>query len=132
MNFAHVKYRGVEATVRLPALLGVDWTARAGGLRFDATADPGTTGKYALRPVTRQIGTRLRWTIADAVHASVEAVHARRAGEAGHTTGNARLQWLAGRMGLNVDVTNLANAGWLDASAQPVARRAAFVGITWR
>ncbi|MEP6620939.1 MAG: TonB-dependent receptor [bacterium] len=131
-NVGNATYHGVEGTITLPSWNAVDAAIFASGITFDDAQGAGLSGKYALRPVTRQIGARGHWTIAPALQLSAEMVHARRATEDGYTTGNARLQWSTGRIGITVDANNIANAEWLDASAQPVAGRAVYLGVLWR
>lgn len=131
-NVGTATYRGVEATLSLPAFGPVASSLFGSGIAFDDAQGAGLSGKYALRPVTRQVGARASWAMSPALHASMALMHARRAGENGYTTGNARLQWQAGRVDVSVDVTNAANATWLDASALPVAARAVYLGVGWR
>ena len=130
-NFASAIYRGVEATLRAPDLLGVDWTARASGLRFDASADPGTTGKYALRPLTRTVGLSASAPVVRGGTVSMDALRARRTGEDDHLMLNARATAPVRDLRLSLELVNLANTSYLDASGRPVASRSAFAGATW-
>ena len=131
MNFTTARYRGAEASLNAPALLGADWTLRAAGLRFDASAAPGLVGKYALRPLTRTIA------LASAMHLShdgtltVDARHARRAGETGFLHVNARLNAPVGGTVASLELINLTGANYLDGAGKSVAGRSAFVGLAW-
>jgi outer membrane receptor protein involved in Fe transport len=131
MNFASATYRGVEAMVRIADVAGADWTVRGSGLRFDASADPGTVGKYALRPLTRMIGlsaTSHEWRGASL---TVDAQRARRALEDDHLRLDARAEQRIGALRLSLDLLNLTNEDYLDVSGKPVAARSAFVGVAW-
>jgi outer membrane receptor protein involved in Fe transport len=57
---------------------------------------------------------------------------ARRATEDGYVTGNVRMEWSHRRVGVTLDVNNLTNATWLDASGVGVAGRALYLGAEWR
>ncbi|MEP6731443.1 MAG: TonB-dependent receptor [bacterium] len=131
-NVGGATYHGVEGTLSVPAWNGLESAIFGSGITFEDSQGAGLAGKYALRPITRQFGARERWTIVPDVQASFTLTHARRASEDGYTTGAARLQWRVQRASLLVDVTNIANAAWLDASAIPVAGRAVYVGVGWR
>jgi outer membrane receptor protein involved in Fe transport len=131
MNFASATYRGLEAAVMLPGLAGIDWTVRGSGLRFDASADAGTTGKYALRPVTRTIGLSAASRIGEAGSLTVDAQSAQRAGESDHLLLNARVGQSVAGVRLSLELLNLANASYLDGSGKPVAPRSVFVGLAW-
>ena len=130
MNFANATYRGVEAAVRLPGLLDVDWTVRGSGLRFDAAAAPGTEGKYALRPIVRTLGVSAAAHMPGDGSFTADLLRARRAGETDHLLVNARLaQPLLGVLA-SLELVNATNASYLDASGKPVAPRGVFVGVS--
>jgi len=131
MNFASATYRGIEAAVMLPDLARIDWTVRGSGLRFDASADAGTTGKYALRPMTRTLGISAATHIGAAGSLTVDAQSAQRAGESDHLLLNARLAQPVAGVRLSLELLNLANTSYLDGSGKPVAPRSAFVGVRW-
>jgi iron complex outermembrane receptor protein len=130
MNFASATYRGIEGALMLPALAGIDWTMRASGLRFDASADAGTTGKYALRPITRTLGLSAATHVGSG-SLTVDAQRAQRAGERDHLLLNARMAQPVAGVRFSVELLNLANADYLDGSGKPVAPRSAFVGLEW-
>src|ERR1035437_4126911 len=102
------------------------------GLTFDDVQGAGLNGKYALRPVTRQLTARASYAPWASVRALVEGMDARRATEDGYATGNVRMEWSHRRMGVTLDVNNLTNATWLDASGIGVAGHALYVGVAWR
>jgi outer membrane cobalamin receptor len=130
MNFAAARYRGVETSLRVPRLGGVDWTLRASGLRFEAAAAAGLEGKYALRPLTRTVGATASLPLGDAATFTLDALAARRAGEMDHAQVNARMALpLLGAHAL-LDLVNLTNTTFLDASGRPVAGRSIFLGAT--
>jgi iron complex outermembrane receptor protein len=132
MNFARATYRGIEASVRVPRLAGVDWTLRGSGLRFDASAAPGTVGKYALRPLTRTPGVTATAELGALTTLTVDADRARRAGESNHDQVAARLERRLGDVRLTLEALNLTNSRYLDVAGKPVAPRSAFVGLSWR
>jgi outer membrane cobalamin receptor len=129
MNFAAATYRGVETSVRLPALLGIDWTARASGLRFDASAASGTVGKYALRPITRTVGLSAETGVAREGTLTVDALRARRTGESDHVQLNARLLLPTAVGRASLELINALDASYLDGAGKPVAPRSVFVGL---
>ncbi|MEO8562074.1 MAG: TonB-dependent receptor [bacterium] len=131
MNFASATYRGVEAALLLPSVLGVDWTIRGSGLRFDASAAPGTTGKYALRPITRTLGVSASMRIAADGALTLDALNAQRTGEKDHLVLNAKFEQPVRGVRLSLELLNLANTDYLDGSGKPVAPRSAFVGVKW-
>ena len=131
MNFATATYRGVEATVRLPGLLGVDWTVRGSGLRFDAAAAPGIDGKYALRPIVRTVATSATTRPPGQGSFTIDALRARRAGEGDHLLVNARVSQPVLGVVTSLELLNATNASYLDASGKAVAPRGLFVGVSW-
>jgi iron complex outermembrane receptor protein len=131
MNFASATYRGVEAMLRVADVLGADWTLRGSGLRFDASVEPGTVGKYALRPLTRVIGLSATTHELRGASLTVDAQRARRAFEGDHLRLDARAEQRVGDMRLSVELLNLTNEDYLDVSGKPVAARSVFVGLAW-
>jgi len=131
MNFASATYRGVEGALLFPAVAGIDWTVRGSGLRFDATADPGTTGKYALRPITRTLGVSAASRFGRGGSFTVDAQSAQRAGESDHLLLDARIDQSLAGVRASLELMNLANADYLDGSGKPVAGRSAFIGLSW-
>jgi iron complex outermembrane receptor protein len=131
MNFASATYRGIEAALRLPAVAGVDWTLRGSGLRFDASAAPGTVGKYALRPVTRTLGLSAMSRAGSGGTLTFDGQRARRTGESDHLQLNTRFDQSVAGLRISLEMLNLTNADYLDVSGKPVAPRSAFFGVTW-
>jgi outer membrane cobalamin receptor len=132
MNVEQATFRGVEARVEAPDLLGVAWTLRAMGLNFDARAADAYVGKYALRPVTRAFSLAAAAPVIAGLTAALELANGRRALEPSYNRLDVRLsrRWLGTRVDL--DFVNLTNAQYLDAAAKPVAGRAVYVGLGWR
>jgi iron complex outermembrane receptor protein len=131
MNFASATYRGVEAMVHVADVIGADWTLRGSGLRFDASAAPGTVGKYALRPLTRAIGLSATTHELRGASLTVDAQRARRAFEDDHLRLDARAEQRIGELRLSLELLNLTNEDYLDVSGKPVAARSVFVGLAW-
>lgn len=132
MNVESATYHGVELEADVPALLGADWTVRASGLSFDAQGAAGYIGKYALRPLTRSISLTVSAPVLRDTRVSLDVRHARRAGERSYIDADARLAHEWGRASVQLDLLNLTDADYLDASAEPVARRAVYLGVGWR
>ena len=131
MNVGAATYVGVETAIDLPKLNGVATSLYADGLKFDASRSAGLAGKYALRPITRQAGLRVTSSAAHALGAHLDLALARRALERDYVTGNARIAWRRARYRVTLDVMNLTNADWLDASGKPAAARGVYGGIQW-
>jgi outer membrane receptor protein involved in Fe transport len=132
MNFASAVYHGIEAQVSAPAILGADWRIHATGLRSTPEGANGFVGKYALRPVTRTIGLSAFAPFFSRMRVSVDGVHVTRKSEGSHLVANARAAYDWRVASLTVDVVNVANAEYLDASAKGAAGRAVYVGVRWR
>jgi iron complex outermembrane receptor protein len=131
MNFASATYRGVEAMVHVVDVIGADWTLRGSGLRFDASAAPGTVGKYALRPLTRVIGLSATTHELRGASLTVDAQRARRAFEDDHLRLDARAEQRIREVRLSLELLNVTNEDYLDVSGKPVAARSVFVGLAW-
>ncbi|MEO5800182.1 MAG: TonB-dependent receptor [Gemmatimonadales bacterium] len=129
-NVGEAHYRGLEASFSYPLSATVDAAVSGSLLHFEDSQGAGLIGKYALRPITRRATAHLSYAPKGTVRTSIELVGARRATEAGYLTGNARVEWRPGRIGFTIDLTNLGNAEWLDASGQVVAGRGLYLGAT--
>ncbi len=130
-NVADATLHGVELSGEVMQLAGVDWRLRAQGTRFTTSLPAGVVGKYALRPLTRSGGVTATRALGAGVRGSVDVVHARRAGEEGFTTADARVEWGRGAWRVTVDGTNLANARWLDVTGMPAPGPALVTGVSW-
>lgn len=131
MNVGEATYHGIETVLELPTVNGVGASLFADGISLDASQGEALVGKYALRPITRQAGARVTSPPDRALTAQVDVMLARRALEDGYVTGNARLAWRRGAYRLTLDVQNLTNADWLDASGKPAAGRGIYGGVEW-
>lgn len=132
MNFTSATYRGIEAQLHAPEFLGMEWRIHATGLRFKPTGADAFVGKYTLRPVTRTLGLSASAPLAGSVRVSIDGVHVRRQSEGSHLLANARVAYTWRKVSLTLDVLNLANDEYLDASAKNAAGRAVYVGGRWR
>jgi iron complex outermembrane receptor protein len=130
-NVGSGRYLGVEGSATLPRILGTEVGVHASALRFRSDGAAGLEGKYALRPLTHVVGGTLTRGLGQALTATVDVREARRARERGWTMANARLAWRLLRGAVTLDVTNMGNTTYLDASGMPVAARAAYVGMRW-
>ncbi len=131
-NVGEAHYRGVEASISYPLAATLQASVSGSLLHFQDSQGDGLVGKYALRPITRRATAQLSYAPRGAIRASVELVGARRATETGYLTANTRVEYRPGRIGFTLDVTNLGNAEWLDASGRFVAGRALYLGAIWR
>ncbi|HTJ23644.1 MAG TPA: TonB-dependent receptor [Gemmatimonadaceae bacterium] len=131
MNVGEATYHGLEMALDLPAASGVRASLFADGISLDASQGETLVGKYALRPVTRQVGARITSPPDRALMAQIDVTLARRALEDSYATGNARVAWRRGAYRLTLDLQNLANAVWLDASGKPAAGRGIYGGVEW-
>jgi vitamin B12 transporter len=130
-NVGRATFRGIESTLDLPAIRGFGASLFADGLSLTASQVDTLSGKYALRPLTRQAGVRLSTPNDRAVTARVDLEGARRALESGYVTGTARVAWNRGAYRVMLDATNFANAVWLDASGKPAPGRGLYAGVKW-
>lgn len=129
-NVQEVRTRGLEATLRVPALLGARWTAGGTLLSQSARATGGLESKYALKPiserlfagVTREIGSHL-----------VVALRGRVGGWKGRDSSfhriDAHVGLELGRATVFLDGTNLTDASYPDVTGIPVPGRALRVGV---
>jgi iron complex outermembrane receptor protein len=131
LNFASATYRGLEALVQLSDVAGIDWTVRGSGLHFDASADAGTVGKYALRPLTRVLGVSASTREIGGATLTVDLQRARRAAEDDHLRFDARIAQRIGAIRASLELLNLTNEDYLDVAGKPVASRSAFLGVAW-
>lgn len=131
MNVGRATYHGLEAALNLPSTRGIAASVFGSWSTLDATEGERLVGKYALRPVTQQAGLRLSSPPGRSWTASVDVAHARRATEASYLTGDARLAWARRAVRFTLDVRNLTDAEWLDASGKPAAGRGVYAGIEW-
>lgn len=131
-NVGTATFRGIETTVSASPTPGMTVSLGASGTAFDDGDASGLAGKYALQPITRELTASTTIPLPMRTIISFDAVHARRADQAGYTTGSARLAWDLQRIRISVDGTNLANASWVDASGDIVQGRALFVGFGWQ
>lgn len=131
-NLEQATYRGVEVTVHAPDVAGFALGATATGVAFEATAADDIVGRYALRPITRSIGASIGRAVARRAHVSLDVREARRAGESRYVLAALRSSLGVRRATVHVDLTNLLDADYVDASAQPAAGRAVLVGVQYR
>jgi outer membrane receptor protein involved in Fe transport len=125
-------FRGIEGSISASPASRVNLAVGASGLVFKHGSSPDLTGKYALRPITRQITASASVPLVGAATLAVETLQARRALEPDYTTMNVRATVPLARMRLLLDATNLSNASWLDASGHVAQGRAMFVGLEWQ
>jgi len=132
LNVERATFRGVELKAELPRMLGASWMVRGMGLAVDGRTANGYMGKYALRPITRAASVAVSAPLLPATTLTLEATHARRLAEAGYVRADVRLAYARHTVRVTLDVLNLTETRYLDAAAQPVAPRAAYLGLEVR
>jgi iron complex outermembrane receptor protein len=132
MNVGKATYRGLETSLGLPSVHGTEASLFGSWLALDTPEETRLIGKYALRPITRQAGLRVSTPTGRAFSARLDLVDARRATEDSYVTGDARLAWERRAVRFTLDVRNLTDAEWLDASGKPAAGRGVYAGLEWR
>lgn len=131
MNIEQATFRGLELAVGGLDFLGAHWIARASAISFDAEEVGDHESKSALRPLTRQASLEMDRGIVAGVDLFLSAAHVRRAEEEGRVQIDARLSRRFSAARFFVDLTNAANADYLDASAMPAPGRAVHLGLEW-
>lgn len=131
MNVGRAVFRGVELDGRAVDPAGTRWTAQVSLLGF-STRDDGWDSKYALRPLTRTAALTAARSLLGA-ELSVRGLLARRVDESSYLTADARLSRVLGaRLRLDLDVTNLTGARYVDVTGLPAPGRALYLRIGWR
>jgi len=130
-NVASADYRGAELALRLHNWLGASWSLRGSALDFDSHGAAGFIGKYALRPVTRSAGLVVSDPLWRGGIATLDAAYGERADDDGHFRLDARIAQSWRDLRIVLDVRNVTNADYLDASVKPVAGRSAFITLEW-
>ena len=128
-NIGTGHFRGVEGSVSATPVARMQLSLSGSQLSFEDASAPGLTGKYALRPITGQLIAAASVPVAKKIDASVSVQYARRALEEGYTAVNGRTRWSLGWARVLLDVTNLTNSSWVDATGQIAQGRAVFVGL---
>jgi vitamin B12 transporter len=131
LNVERATFRGAEAALytRIGAL---GLTGRAALLRFDATATAGMTSKYALRPLTESFSVEALAPLPAALSLAARAAHHRRAGGVAWQVADLRLARASRGAQVFLDVTNIADARFVDIAGQPAPGRAFSVGARLR
>lgn len=130
-NVASADYRGAELSLRLRDWLGASWSLRGSALRFDSRGADGFIGKYALRPVTRSAGFVVSAPLSHGSMVTLDGAYGARAGENGHFRLDARLAQRWRDLRIALDLRNITDADYLDASVKPIAGRSAFLTLEW-
>ena len=132
MNVARADYRGLELALRLRDWLGASWQLRGSALDFDSRGAAGYVGKYALRPVTRSTGLTVARPLGRGPIATLDAAYGKRAGDDPHFRLDARFAQHWHDLALVLDIRNITDADYLDASVKPIAGRSAFISLELR
>lgn len=130
MNVENATFRGLEATLSRH-WSGIEVQARAMTLGFEDDPAEGYTGKYALSPLTENVGLNLSVPLTSAFRVTVDGSRARRRGQDVYFRADARALYEFGRSTLFIDLLNFTDAEYLDGSAKPVAGAALYVGVRW-
>jgi hypothetical protein len=132
MNVARADYRGLELALRLREWLGASWQLRGSALDFDSRGATGYVGKYALRPVTRSTGLTVTRPLGRGPIATLDAAYGKRAGDDPRFRLDARFAQHWHDLALVLDIRNITDADYLDASVKPIAGRSAFISLELR
>jgi len=132
MNVEAATYRGLETALDFPSVGGVTTSLFGSWLALRSSDGGRWLGKYALRPIVQQAGLRVASPTGHAFSARVDLAQAKRVTEDAYFTGDARLAWERRALRFTLDVRNLTDAEWLDASGKPAAGRGVYVGVDWR
>ncbi len=130
-NVARAEYRGAELALHLRHWLGASWSLRGSALHFDSHGAAGFIGKYALRPITRSAGLKMTAPFGRGPIATLDAAYDDRSGEDGHFRLDARIAQSWRDLRVALDVRNVTDADYLDASVKPVAGRSAYITLEW-
>ena len=131
LNVTEASFRGLEATGRVMAG-GITLTTRASLLSFEATQAGGFESKYALQPLTRSARLEVAMPVTACGRLAIGGSTSRRADGTAWEEIDARASARLRRIELFADATNLLDASWPDASAQPVPGRAFSIGMRMR
>jgi vitamin B12 transporter len=131
LNVERATFHGAEAALH-GRVAAVDVVARAALLRFDAAAARGMTSKYALRPLTESFSIEAGVPLPAATSLHLRAAHHRRDGAADWQVLDARATRTMGGVQIFADVTNLADARYVDIAGQPAPGRAFSAGARVR
>jgi vitamin B12 transporter len=126
MNVEDASFTGVEARVLVPYV-----TLSGMLLSINASDAAGFVSKYALRQITEQVAVTLDLPLLPNVNTSAMLAHARRRLEGSFFRADVRTTWAVKQLRVNLDLLNLTDAEYLDASAKPVAGRGFAVGLAW-
>ncbi|MHB1313326.1 MAG: TonB-dependent receptor domain-containing protein, partial [Gemmatimonadaceae bacterium] len=131
-NVGNANYAGVEGSIAFAPVRGVTYVLSVMSLNFTDHQGAQLVGKYALRPLTRQLSARASWLATARLTVGGEAMYARRSGESAFVTGTTHVSYaFAPQWDVTLDGTNLTNAAWLDASGMVAPGRAVFAGVRW-
>jgi iron complex outermembrane receptor protein len=130
-NVARAEYRGAELALNLRHWLGASWLLRGSALDFDSHGVDGLIGKYALRPITRSAGLKVTAPFGRGPIATLDAAYDDRSGEDSHFRLDARFAQRWHDMKIVLDIRNITDADYLDASVKPVAGRSAYITLEW-
>lgn len=130
-NVATATFSGIEGELLLPQWRGTRWSVRGATTTVDAAAAAGWTGRYALRPLTRSLSAHVVTPVGGGFTVAVDAGLAGHASEHHYSRADARLSYMFHDARFTLDVVNVGDASYLDASARPVAGRAFYAGMEW-
>jgi vitamin B12 transporter len=131
LNVERATFRGAAAAV-YTRVRSIAVTGRAALLAVTADAASGMVSKYALRPLTESVSLEAIVPLPAAIAFSVRASHHRRAGNRDWQLMDLRLSRTSRDVQLFVDVTNAADARYVDIAGMPAPGRAFGVGARLR
>lgn len=127
-NVKRADFTGLEVDGSAVGPLGVRWQGGLSLLRLEATGESGFVSKRALRPEVRRLTLTASWALGPGVRASLRGLRARQLERDAYHQVDLRLQAPLLRGVLYLDLVNLTDQAYLDASNQPVMGLGAYVG----
>lgn len=130
-NLEEATFYGLEFRAEAADLFGARWTLRATGLSFEAGEAAGMSSKYALRPLVWTVSLSFDRRLFAGLSLSARALHASREGDDPYVRADARLAYAWERLRLYLDMLNVGDDSYLDASRIQAPGRAAYLGLEW-
>ena len=127
-NIKAAEFRGVELDVSGVGPWEARWDAGVSVLDVDPEGAAGFFSKRALRPETRRLTLGFSRGLGDRAGASLHGLYAGRRSEGPYHQVDMRLWASVASGSLYLDLLNLSNQDYLDASGQPIAGVGVLIG----
>jgi outer membrane cobalamin receptor len=127
-NVKRADFRGLELDVSGVGPLDGRWEVGASFLQVESAGESGFFSKRALRPETRRLTLALTQKLDDRVGLTLHGLYAGRRSESPYHQVDVRLWATIAGGSLHLDVLNLTDQDYLDASGQPVPGLGVLIG----